>query len=77
MSMPQRTSKDWRDRARAIGPMIDAAAAADEQVTELSADVDGKIGEDLPVFEHWHPICLPHYRTGRPLLFVTECLTQN
>ena len=33
---------------------------------------DGKIGDDLPVFEHWHPVCLPHYRTGRPLLFVTE-----
>jgi taurine dioxygenase len=33
---------------------------------------DGKIGDDLLVFEHWHPVCLPHYRSGRPLLFVTE-----
>jgi taurine dioxygenase len=33
---------------------------------------DGKIGEELTVFEHWHPVCLPHYSTGRPLLFVTE-----
>lgn len=27
---------------------------------------------DWPVFEFWHPVCLPHPRTGRPLLFVTE-----
>jgi taurine dioxygenase len=33
---------------------------------------DGKMGVDLQIFEHWHPIRLPHYRTGRPLLFVTE-----
>jgi taurine dioxygenase len=33
---------------------------------------DGKMGENLPLFEYWHPVCLPHYRTGRPLLFVTE-----
>jgi taurine dioxygenase len=33
---------------------------------------DGKMGANMPVFEHWHPVCLPHYRTGRPLLFVTE-----
>jgi taurine dioxygenase len=23
-------------------------------------------------FEYWHPVRLPHYRSGRPLLFVTE-----
>jgi taurine dioxygenase len=33
---------------------------------------DGKIGLPISVFEHWHPACLPHYRTGRPMLFVTE-----
>jgi taurine dioxygenase len=33
---------------------------------------DGKMGENIPALEHWHPVCLPHYRTGRPLLFVTE-----
>jgi taurine dioxygenase len=27
---------------------------------------------DWPVFEHWHPACLIHPRSGRPLLFVTE-----
>lgn len=33
---------------------------------------DGKMGDALPAFEYWHPVCMPHYRTGRPLLFVTE-----
>lgn len=33
---------------------------------------DGKMGDALPPLEYWHPVCLPHYRTGRPLLFVTE-----
>jgi taurine dioxygenase len=33
---------------------------------------DGKMGSDTQVFETWHPVCMPHYRTGRPLLFVTE-----
>lgn len=33
---------------------------------------DGKIGDSPQVFETWHPVCLPHYQTGRPLLFVTE-----
>lgn len=33
---------------------------------------DGKMGEALPPLEYWHPVCLPHYRTARPLLFVTE-----
>lgn len=33
---------------------------------------DGKMGEDIPVFEYWHPACLPHPATGRPMLFVTE-----
>jgi alpha-ketoglutarate-dependent taurine dioxygenase len=33
---------------------------------------DGKIGSAAQVFETWHPVCMPHYRTGRPLLFVTE-----
>jgi taurine dioxygenase len=32
----------------------------------------GKIGHDAQVFEAWHPVCMPHYATGRPLLFVTE-----
>jgi taurine dioxygenase len=27
---------------------------------------------DWPVFETWHPVCLPHQRTGRAMLFVTE-----
>lgn len=27
---------------------------------------------DWPVFEAWHPVCLPHPKTRRPLLFVTE-----
>jgi taurine dioxygenase len=26
----------------------------------------------FPVFEYWHPICLPHPDTGRPMLFATE-----
>jgi alpha-ketoglutarate-dependent taurine dioxygenase len=26
----------------------------------------------LPAFEYWHPVCMPHPKTGRPLLFVTE-----
>jgi len=33
---------------------------------------DGKMGTEITLFEHWHPVCMPHYRTGRPLLFVTE-----
>jgi len=33
---------------------------------------DGKMGNDAQVFETWHPVCMPHYKTGRPLLFVTE-----
>jgi taurine dioxygenase len=35
---------------------------ADDQGMELGGTV----------FEHWHPVRLPHYRTGRPVLFVTE-----
>ena len=27
---------------------------------------------DWPTFEHWHPVCLDHPKTKRPLLFVTE-----
>jgi taurine dioxygenase len=27
---------------------------------------------DWPVFEYWHPACLPHPVSGRPLLYVTE-----
>jgi alkylation response protein AidB-like acyl-CoA dehydrogenase len=42
--MPTPPSQDptfstWLERARAIGPMIDAAASADEDATELSAQV--------------------------------------
>jgi taurine dioxygenase len=33
---------------------------------------DGKMGSSTQVFEYWHPACLTHYRTGKPLLFVTE-----
>ena len=33
---------------------------------------DGKMGDEAQVFETWHPVCMPHYRTGRPLLFLTE-----
>jgi taurine dioxygenase len=33
---------------------------------------DGKMGNTAQVFETWHPVCMTHYRTGRPLLFVTE-----
>lgn len=33
---------------------------------------EGMMGVELSVFEQWHPVCMPHYRTGRPLLFVTE-----
>ena len=29
----------WLERTRALGPMIDAAAAADEDATELSPEV--------------------------------------
>jgi taurine dioxygenase len=25
-----------------------------------------------PVFEYWHPVCMRHPKSGRPLLFVTE-----
>jgi len=32
-------ASSWRDKARALGPMIDAAAAADEAITELSPQV--------------------------------------
>jgi taurine dioxygenase len=35
-------------------------------------DASHDVGFDWPVFEYWHPICLPHPKTGRPLLFVTE-----
>lgn len=27
---------------------------------------------DWPVLEHWHPVCLLHRTTARPMLFVTE-----
>ena len=33
---------------------------------------DGKMQTPVTVFEYWHPVRLPHYRSGRPLLFVTE-----
>ena len=33
---------------------------------------DEDIDLGMPVFEYWHPICMPHAETGRPLLFVTE-----
>jgi taurine dioxygenase len=33
---------------------------------------DGKMGNTAQVFETWHPVCMPHPKTGRPLLFVTE-----
>ena len=35
-------------------------------------DSSHDMGLDWPVFEYWHPVCLPHPKTGRPLLFVTE-----
>jgi len=35
---------------------------------DRSADLD----LDWPVLEHWHPVCLQHPKTKRPLLFVTE-----
>ena len=38
-AMPADKSRNWRDRARALGPMLDAAAAADEEARELPAEV--------------------------------------
>jgi len=35
-------------------------------------DSSREMGFDWPVFEYWHPACMPHPVTGRPLLFVTE-----
>jgi taurine dioxygenase len=33
---------------------------------------DENIDLGMPVFEHWHPVRMPHPETGEPLLFVTE-----
>jgi taurine dioxygenase len=33
---------------------------------------EGMIDLGFPVFEYWHPVCMPHPDTGEPLLFVTE-----
>lgn len=30
------------------------------------------MGLDWPVLEYWHPACMPHRETGRPMLYVTE-----
>jgi alkylation response protein AidB-like acyl-CoA dehydrogenase len=38
-SVPTDQSRNWRDRARGLGPLLDAAAAADEEARELSAEV--------------------------------------
>jgi taurine dioxygenase len=33
---------------------------------------EGNIDLGFPVFEYWHPLCLPHPDTGEPMLFATE-----
>jgi alkylation response protein AidB-like acyl-CoA dehydrogenase len=38
-SEAEQGGRDWLDRVRALGPMIDAAAAGDEAITELSPGV--------------------------------------
>lgn len=52
--VPQEREKDkglsWLQKARALGAMIDAAAAADEHATELSADVVQAI-DDAGLFQ--------------------------
>ncbi|MCB2077322.1 MAG: hypothetical protein KDE55_06435 [Novosphingobium sp.] len=50
----QSTEASWLDRARALGPMIDAAAAADEDITELSSDVVRAL-DDAGVFAMMAP----------------------
>jgi alkylation response protein AidB-like acyl-CoA dehydrogenase len=39
------SAKSWLERARALGPMIDAASAADENATELAPEVVAAIDE--------------------------------
>jgi taurine dioxygenase len=62
---------------------VSNAQAWDALPLELQQELRGRKGRhyyasgqlmnfDWPVFEHWHPICLEHPKTGRPLLFVTE-----
>jgi taurine dioxygenase len=62
---------------------VSNALAWDALPTELQADLSARTcrhyyaddqGMDLgwTEFEYWHPVRLPHYRSGRPLLFVTE-----
>jgi taurine dioxygenase len=62
---------------------VSNALAWDTLPPDLQADLAGRTcrhfyaddqGMDLgwTQFEYWHPVRLPHYRTGRPLLFVTE-----
>jgi len=35
-------------------------------------DRSADMNMDWPVFEHWHPVCLEHPKSKRPMLFVTE-----
>jgi alkylation response protein AidB-like acyl-CoA dehydrogenase len=42
---PAEAEASWRDRIRALGPMIDAAAAANEDATELSPEVVAALDE--------------------------------
>jgi taurine dioxygenase len=62
---------------------VSSAVAWDSLPSDLQDDLgrrkarhyhqdDGKMGVNSQIFEYWHPVRLPHYRTGRPLLFVTE-----
>lgn len=44
-SAQAQAGEGWLDRARALGPMIDAAAAADEEATEIAAEVVQAIDE--------------------------------
>jgi hypothetical protein len=46
-NMFRETLESWRERARAIGSMIDAAAPADEQAIELSPEVVRAYSYDL------------------------------
>ena len=62
---------------------VSNGAAWDALDVALRAELRGRLGRhyygeglklhmDWPPFEHWHPVCQMHPRTGREMLYVTE-----
>ena len=47
------------------------AELRDRKARHFYADAQA-MNFDWPVLEYWHPVCMPHPKTGRSLLFVTE-----